>query len=106
MNEASIISSLGFVGAVLGGYAYLPQILHLIREKCSAGISPRAYAIWTFSSALVLTNALYIRSPVFIFICSVQLISSAIILTFGIKNRNHACESHLHGKDPLEDSLL
>ena len=106
MNAAYIISSLGFVGAVLGGYAYLPQIIHLIREKCSAGISPRAYGIWTFSSTLVLINAIYIRSPVFIFICTVQLVSSAIILIFGIKNKDHACESHMRGENPLEDSLL
>lgn len=101
MNTSHVISSLGFLGAVLGGYAYLPQIVHLVKEKCSGGISARAYGIWTFSSALVLVNAVYIRSPVFIFICSVQLVSSAIILLFGIKNQGNICMSHRHGGNPL-----
>lgn len=105
MNEAYIISSLGFLGAVLGGYAYLPQIIHLVKEKCSAGISTKAYGIWTFSSALVLVNAIYIHSSVFIFICSLQLVSSAIIMILGIKNRDHACKSHLRGEDPISDLL-
>lgn len=36
----------GYVGTALVIVAYLPQITHLIREKCSAGISFGAYAIW------------------------------------------------------------
>lgn len=101
MSLAHVIPLLGFIGALIGGYAYLPQIRHLITEKCSAGISPRAFSLWSFSSLLVLLNAIYIRSAVFIFICLIQLVSSLIILTFGIKNKNHVCQSHAHGDNPL-----
>ena len=31
----------GFAGAGLAGAAYIPQISHLIRARCSAGISGR-----------------------------------------------------------------
>jgi hypothetical protein len=33
---------IGLNGASLAGYAHLPQITHLIRQQCSAGISRRA----------------------------------------------------------------
>lgn len=103
MDTAQIVAAFGFLGAVIGGYAYLPQINHLIKEKCSAGISPRAFTIWSFSSALVLVNAIYIRSAVFILICTIQLVSSLVILTFGIRNKDHVCASHLRGEDPLSE---
>ena len=39
METSQIVSLLGFIGALLGGYAYLPQIMHMARQRCSAGIS-------------------------------------------------------------------
>ena len=41
----------GFAGAGLAGAAYIPQISHLIRAHCSAGISRLAFAAW-FLAAL------------------------------------------------------
>lgn len=102
MDTAYIVATLGFIGALIGGYAYLPQINHLISEKCSAGISPRAYSLWTLSSILVLINAVYIRSAVFIFICLIQVMSSVIILIFSIRNKDNVCESHIRGIDPVD----
>ncbi len=101
MDMANIISLLGLLGALIGGYAYFPQIRHLIVEKCSAGISGRAFMLWTVSSALVLTNAVYIQAGVFIFLCIIQLSASATILALSVKNRTHVCASHLHGENPL-----
>ena len=97
MQTAQIINTLGFAGALLGSYAYLPQIKHLVTEKCSAGISPRAFKLWTLSSSLVLINAIYLRAPVFIFLCLMQLLSSFTILMFSLKSKGHVCQSHLHG---------
>jgi hypothetical protein len=34
----------GFAGAGLAGAAYVPQISHLVRARCSAGISRLAFA--------------------------------------------------------------
>ena len=36
----------GFVGTGLAGAAYIPQISHLIRARCPAGISRLAFEIW------------------------------------------------------------
>ncbi|PZS12885.1 MAG: hypothetical protein DLM57_17900 [Pseudonocardiales bacterium] len=99
MNTSHMIGLLGFLGALIGGYAYVPQINHLITEKCSAGISPRAFRLWTLSSALVLVNALYIRSAVFTLLGIIQLLSSIVILIFSTRNRGRLCESHLLGKE-------
>ena len=40
----------GFVGAGLAGAAYVPQISHLIRARCSAGISRLAFGVWLLAS--------------------------------------------------------
>lgn len=96
METANIIKILGFSGALIGGYAYVPQILHLVKEKCSAGISLGAFTLWTFSSSLVLINAVYLGSPVFIFLCSMQLVASLTILLLSIRSNGHVCQTHLH----------
>ena len=44
------IEWLGFAAITLSILAYLPQIIHLITEHCSAGLSPRAYCMWVVSS--------------------------------------------------------
>jgi hypothetical protein len=36
----------GFAGAGLAGAAYVPQLSHLIRTRCSAGISRLAFEVW------------------------------------------------------------
>ncbi|MBP6880771.1 hypothetical protein KBC31_04050 [Candidatus Saccharibacteria bacterium] len=95
MDISNTVRVLGFTGALIGGYAYLPQITHMIEERCSAGISPKAFRLWTLSSSLVLTNALYLGAPVFIFLCVIQLSASFTILIFSIRNKNHVCQSHM-----------
>jgi uncharacterized protein with PQ loop repeat len=101
MNMSTLVGLLGLLGALIGGYAYLPQIHHLIKEKCSAGISPAAFRLWTLSSSLILINALYIGSVVFMLLGIIQLLASITILIFSTKNKMHICESYLLGKDPL-----
>ena len=55
MRELSQV--LGFVGAMIVAIGYLPQIWHLAREHCSAGISVSAWWIWLVSSVLIATHA-------------------------------------------------
>jgi hypothetical protein len=47
----------GFAGAGLAGAAYVPQISHLVRARCSAGISQVAFAVWLLSSVLITARA-------------------------------------------------
>jgi len=37
---------LGLLGIALGLLGYLPQVFHLIRQQCAAGVSVQAYLVW------------------------------------------------------------
>lgn len=87
---------LGLTGALIAAGAYVPQIKHLITERCSAGISRSAYALWFASSVLVTVNALYINAVVFIFLGAVQILSTALIYIYGSLYRGQVCTFHLH----------
>lgn len=84
----------GLVGAGVAGYAYLPQISHLVRERCSAGLSERAFALWLTSSLLMTIHAVTIGSAVFIILGMQQIVSTGVIASFCRRYRNLACPSH------------
>ncbi len=93
---------LGLTGAMIAGYAYVPQISHLIKERCTAGLSKSAYALWLLSSVLITINAVYIHSVVFIFLGSVQILSTAIIYSYTSLYHGQICE--FHAKIPAQPS--
>lgn len=86
---------LGLVGALISGIAYLPQIIHLFKEQCSAGISRNAYTLWVASSVLITLSAIYIQAIVFIVLGVVQILATAIILILSTKYRGQVCLFHL-----------
>jgi hypothetical protein len=85
----------GFIGAALAGAAYVPQIWHLIRERCSAGLSRVAFAVWFAASLLVTTHAVAIRATVFIALGAIQLAATTLILIYTTRYANSYCASHL-----------
>lgn len=85
---------IGLTGAVIAGYAYLPQISHLIGAHCSAGISREAFALWFISSILVTINAIFIGSLVFIVLGAVQISATGIIYLFSTRYKEQACPLH------------
>ena len=84
---------LGLSGAVLSGYAYLPQISHLIHERCSAGLSEKAFLLWLIASALMTVHAFAIHATVFR-LGALQLTATALIAYFGRRYRGLECPSH------------
>lgn len=90
--QVSVIA--GLVGVGVSVIAYLPQIVHLIREHCSAGISRLAFGLWLLSSLLVTFHAVVIVDTVFIVLGSVQILTSLIIFVYSTKYRNSVCASH------------
>ncbi len=44
---------LGVIGIAISLAAYVPQVVHLGREHCSAGVSSRAWAMWLVGGLLV-----------------------------------------------------
>src|SRR5215471_853715 len=94
----------GFVGAGLAGAAYVPQISHLIRARCSAGISRLAFAVWLVASVLVTARAIAIFAGVFIVLGGIQIVATALIMLFATRFKDTPCPSHLSGPPRAESA--
>jgi uncharacterized protein with PQ loop repeat len=94
---------IGFIGTALVIIAYLPQIHHLIAERCSGGISIKAYALWFAAGFLMLIHAAAIGDPVFMALQGYQIGASALIILFARKYKDSVCEVHRHavGQAPM-----
>jgi uncharacterized protein with PQ loop repeat len=84
----------GFVGAGLAGAAYIPQISHLIRARCSAGISRLAFAVWLLSSLLITARAIAIHAGVFIVLGAIQIVATALIMLYAARYKDRSCPIH------------
>ena len=85
----------GFAGAGLSGAAYVPQISHLIRARCSAGLSRLAFGAWLLASVLVTARAIAIGAGVFIVLGGIQIAATALILVCAVRYKDTPCPSHL-----------
>src|SRR5215813_4435499 len=85
----------GYVGAGLSGAAYVPQISHLIRARCSAGISRLAFGVWLLASSLVTARAIAVQAGVFIVLGVIQIAATAIIVFYAAQYRGMYCPNHL-----------
>jgi uncharacterized protein with PQ loop repeat len=84
----------GFVGAGLAGAAYIPQIAHLIRARCSAGISRLAFEAWLLASLLITARAIAIHAGVFIMLGGIQIVATTVIIIYATRYKNTACPIH------------
>jgi hypothetical protein len=84
----------GTVGVGLSGAAYAPQIVHLIRARCSAGVSRPAYILWLVASILLAIRAIDIQAWVFIALSSIQLVATTLILMYTARYQDAYCPSH------------
>ena len=91
---AQVVQLLGFVAAIIVALGYLPQIIHLLREHCSAGISLQAWLVWVVASILFYSHALSIRDPVFIVLLTVQLTAQITIFSLAKRYQGMACGLH------------
>ena len=88
---------IGITGIAISVLAYLPQVTHLARERCSAGVSSRAWTMWLLSSVLIGALALHRHDLVFILLQVSSLMSAAIILLLAQRYRGMVCEGHARG---------
>ena len=84
----------GFAGAGLAGAAYVPQISHLIRARCAAGISRLAFAVWLLASVLVTVRAVAIGADVFIVLGGIQIVATTFIMFYAARYKDAPCPSH------------
>ena len=87
---------LGFVGTVLVIAGYLPQIVHLVKQRCTAGISIPAFSLWCAASFFFLIHALVIRDPVFVAVQTVNVVAGGLIVVFCKRYQGEVCPWHRH----------
>jgi PQ loop repeat len=88
----------GFVGAGLTGAAYIPQISHLIRARCSAGISRLAFGVWLLASLLITARAIAVQAGVFIVLGVIQIVATALIMIYAARYKDTSCPIHRPGQ--------
>jgi hypothetical protein len=88
----------GFAGAGLAGAACVPQISHLIRARCSAGISRLAFGVWLLASVLVTARAIAIHAGVFIVLGGIQIVATTLIVVYAARYKDTPCPVHLPGQ--------
>jgi uncharacterized protein with PQ loop repeat len=89
-----VFDVLGVIGIAISMLAYLPQVVHLARQHCSAGVSGRAWAMWLASSLLVGAVALHRHDPVFIVLQLSSLLSATVIVVLVHRYRGMVCATH------------
>ena len=88
----------GFAGAGLAGAAYVPQVSHLVRARCSAGISRLAFGVWLLSSLLTTVRAVAIGAGVFIMLGGTQIVATALVMFYAARYKDTPCPAHLPAK--------
>jgi lipid-A-disaccharide synthase-like uncharacterized protein len=96
-----VFEVLGIIGIAISVAAYVPQVVHLGREHCSAGVSSRAWAMWLAGGALVGALAVHRRDPVFMMLQASSLTSAGLILFLARRYRGMLCANHsrAYGRD-------
>jgi uncharacterized protein with PQ loop repeat len=85
---------LGLVATGLVIVGYIPQIVHLIKEHCTAGISISAFSLWCMASLFFLIHAAMIGDAVFIGAQTVNLVTGGLIVGFCKRYEGEVCPFH------------
>ena len=85
---------LGFIGSALVIAGYVPQIVHLVKERCTAGMSIPAFVLWCTASLLFLLHAVTIHDAVFIVVQTVNVVAGTLIVGFCRKYKGQVCAFH------------
>ena len=85
---------LGIAGIAISVLAYLPQVIHLARQHCSAGVSGRAWSMWLASSIMIGALALHRHDPLFILFQFTTLLSATVIVVLVHRYHGMVCATH------------
>ncbi len=92
----------GLAGTIIVVYAYLPQLIHLERERCSGGLSHRAFVLWFVASLLILAHAIMLGDLVFVTLQSANAIATGMIVVLTGRYKDNICATHLRGFYPRQ----
>jgi uncharacterized protein with PQ loop repeat len=87
-------TTIGLLGAALAALAYVPQIRHLLAERCAAGVSVFAFSAWLIAAAMTLVHAIAIGAQVFIALSAFQIAATGVVLACSVRLRGARCASH------------
>jgi uncharacterized protein with PQ loop repeat len=73
---------------------YIPQIIRLIKEGYTAGISISAFFLWCTASLLFRIHAAMIGDVVFVGARTVNLVAGSLIVTFCKQYQGWVCPFH------------
>ena len=85
---------LGFAGVAISCLAYLPQILHLAKEHCSAGVSVRAWIMWLAAALMIGSHAASKADTVFIALQIVNAGAAGMIVVLARRYCGMRCAAH------------
>lgn len=92
MAQASNV--LGFIGTLIVAIGYLPQIVHIAREGCSAGVSISAWYLWLLSSVLIAAHAFVVFDVVFMALQAVNMVAIATVIVLAKRYERMVCRTH------------
>jgi hypothetical protein len=85
---------MALAGTVLVGIAYVPQIVHLVKEHCSAGVSIGAWMLWLSADLLILTHSIHLGDVPFLVLGVGNIAATLLIVAFSWRYRNSLCSKH------------
>ena len=91
---AEVSNILGFIGTIIVAIGYVPQIVHMAREKCSAGVSISARFLWLLASLLIATHAFVVFDVVFIVLQAVNIMAGVTVIVLAKRYERMFCLSH------------
>ncbi len=83
----------GWLGTALILTAYAPQVWHLAKEKCAAGLSMISWHLWLLGSLLLFAHAYARADAVIMAAQSVNLLAVGLTLYLAKKYEGKACAS-------------
>lgn len=92
MTQASQIA--GFAATLIVGVAYLPQVIHLAKEHCSAGVSLNAWLLWLLGSILILSHAASGMDIVFVMLQIINIVAILVIILLSKRYTNMVRAAH------------
>ena len=77
---------IGCIAATLTTISFLPQVIHTIKTRDTAGISFLMYALFVAGVSMWLTYGILLQNKIVIIANAITLVLSAIVLFVKIKN--------------------
>ena len=83
----------GWLGTALILTAYVPQMGHLIKEKCTAGLSMISWHLWLAGSLLLFGHAYARADAVIMAVQGINVLAVSLTLYLAKKYEGEACAS-------------